>query len=99
MATGEARTRIPPSPKKFIDQCAARGLRVFAVTDHNRVDWYPVLREEGDKHDVFVFPGVEISINRCHLLMVWDRTEDGFSLAEQFLNMLGARSRALRSER
>ena len=71
--------------KKFIEQCVARDLRVFAVTDHNRVDWYPVLREEGDKHGVFVFPGVEVSINRCHLLMVWDRSEEGFSLAEQFL--------------
>ena len=75
----------PAFAKKFIEQCVVRGLRVFAVTDHNRVDWYPVLREEGDKHDIFVFPGVEVSINRCHLLMVWDRTEEGFSLAEQFL--------------
>ena len=71
--------------KKFIEQCVARGLRVFAVTDHNRVDWYPVLREEGDKHNVFVFPGVEVSINRCHLLLIWDRTTEGLSLAEQFL--------------
>jgi hypothetical protein len=75
----------PAFAKKFIEHCVARDLRVFAVTDHNRVDWYPVLREEGDKHGVFVFPGVEVSINRCHLLMVWDRTEEGFSLAEQFL--------------
>ena len=75
----------PAFAKKLIEQCVARNLRVFAVTDHNRVDWYPVLREEGEKHDVFVFPGVEVSINRCHLLMIWDRTEEGFSLAEQFL--------------
>ena len=43
---------------------------MFAVTDHNCVDWYPVLREEGDKQGVYVFPGVEVSVNRCHLLVV-----------------------------
>jgi ABC-type lipoprotein export system ATPase subunit len=71
--------------KKFIEQCVTRDLRVLAVTDHNRVDWFSVLREEGDKHGVFVFPGVEVSINRCHLVLVWDRTEEDLSLAEQFL--------------
>jgi ABC-type lipoprotein export system ATPase subunit len=71
--------------KKFIQTCKDRGLEVFAVTDHNRVDWYPVLREEGDRQGVYVFPGAEVSINRCHLLIVWERTEEGYSLAQQFL--------------
>lgn len=75
----------PEFAKKFIETCAEVGLKVFAVTDHNRVDWYPCLREEGDNHGIYVFAGVEVSINRCHLLVVWDRTDEGYELAQQFL--------------
>ncbi|MEX2223224.1 MAG: hypothetical protein WEG40_15645 [Candidatus Rokuibacteriota bacterium] len=75
----------PSFAKKFIETCKERAVQAFAVTDHNRVDWYPVLREEGDKHGVYVFPGVEVSVNRCHLLIVWERNDDGYELAKQFL--------------
>jgi len=75
----------PSFAKKLIETCKERAVRVFAVTDHNRVDWYPVLREEGDKQGVYVFPGVEVSVNRCHLLIVWERNDDGYELAKQFL--------------
>ena len=44
--------------KKLIEICKERGLEVFAVTDHNRVDWYPALREEGDRQGIYVFPGI-----------------------------------------
>jgi DNA repair exonuclease SbcCD ATPase subunit len=71
--------------KKFIEICRERRLQVFAVTDHNRVDWYPALREEGDRQGVYVFPGVEVSVNRCHIVVVWDRDDEGYRLAQQFL--------------
>lgn len=64
------------------------GVNVFAVTDHNRVDWYPALREAGDSAGVWVFPGLEISVQGCHLLAIWDRTEDGYRMAQQFVNSL-----------
>ena len=32
-----------------------------------------------------MFPGVEVSINRCHLLIVWERSDEGYGLAQQFL--------------
>jgi energy-coupling factor transporter ATP-binding protein EcfA2 len=76
----------PEFAKRFVEVCKSRGLDIFAVTDHNRVDWYPCLREEGEKVGVYVFPGVEVSINRCHLLILWDRTDQGFDLAQQFLS-------------
>jgi hypothetical protein len=63
--------------EKFIEISVERGLRVFAVTDHNRVNCYPTLREEGLKRGVYVFLGVEVSINPCHLLIVWDRSNEG----------------------
>ncbi len=74
--------------KKLVEAHAERGVQVMAVSDHNRVDWYPVLREAGDAVGVFVFPALEFSVNRCHLLAIWDRTDLGYQLAQQFLPTL-----------
>lgn len=74
--------------RRLIQAHADRGVRVVAVSDHNRVDWYPVLREVGDELDVYVFPALEFSVNRCHLLAIWDRTDQGYQLAQEFLTTL-----------
>lgn len=74
--------------RRLVEAHAKAGVEVMAVTDHNRVDWYPVLREAGDELGVFVFPGLEVSVNRCHILTIWDRTDQGFELAKQFLGRL-----------
>jgi DNA repair ATPase RecN len=70
---------------ELLSRYRAAGVTVVAVTDHNRLDWYPVLRDAGERHGVFVFPGVEISVNGCHLLCVWDATPDAQRLGERFL--------------
>lgn len=67
---------------------ADAGVEVIAVTDHNRVDWYPILKQAGDELGIFVFPGTEVSVNGCHLLFIWDRTEEAFRLAQQCLDSL-----------
>lgn len=67
---------------------AEAGVSVIAVTDHNRVDWYPVLRAAGEPLGVTVFPGLEFSVNGCHLIALWDCTEPGYRLAQQFLGRL-----------
>jgi hypothetical protein len=80
-----------PSPefaRRLVEAHAEAGVEVMAVTDHNRVDWYPALREAGDEMGVFVFPGLEFSVNRCHLMTIWDRTDHGYELARQFLSRL-----------
>ena len=69
---------------------AAAGVRIMAVTDHNRIDWWPLLHQAGQEFGVFVFPGLEINVNKCHLLAIWDRTEEGFHLARRFLEGLFA---------
>lgn len=73
---------------QLIDAQAAAGVEVIAVTDHNRVDWWPVLREAGRRRGVFVFPGVEINVNRCHLIGVWEANKDGHQMAQRFLTTL-----------
>ncbi|MDP9358040.1 MAG: AAA family ATPase [Chloroflexota bacterium] len=82
-----------PSPnldfaRRLVEAHHAAGVQVIAVTDHNQIDWYPVLRQAGDELGVFVFPGVEVSVNGCHLLFIWDRTEGAYRLAEQCLASL-----------
>lgn len=74
--------------RRLVGAHAKAGVEVMAVSDHNRVDWYPVLRAAGDEVGVFVFPALEFSVNRCHLLALWDRTDQGYSLARQFLTTL-----------
>jgi DNA repair ATPase RecN len=61
------------------------GVRIIAVTDHNTIAWWPILDKIGSELGVFVFPGLEININRCHLMAIWDRTEKGFDLAQRYL--------------
>lgn len=73
---------------RLVEAHAAAGVAVLAVSDHNRVDWYPALRAAGDAVGVYVFPALEFSVNRCHLLAVWDRTDEGYALAQQFVTTL-----------
>jgi len=87
---GDAGGREPNDlfARKLVEAHAKAGVTVFAVTDHNRVDWYPALRKAGDNCGVAVFPGMEFSVNGCHLLAIWDRTADGYKLAQRFLAQL-----------
>ena len=43
--------------KTLVEAHANAGVEIIAVTDHNRVDWYPVLNEAGEEFGVSVFPG------------------------------------------
>lgn len=61
---------------------------MLAVTDHNRLDWYPILAEVGRENGVTVFPGLEFNVNKCHLLAIWDCTDDGHQLGLDFLKSL-----------
>jgi hypothetical protein len=74
--------------EQLIKAHARAGVQVIAVTDHNRVDWWPMLAAAGREHGVTVFPGLEINVNKCHLLMLWDCTEAGYALAGRFLGGL-----------
>ncbi len=67
---------------------AEAGVSAIAVTDHNRVDWYPALRLAGEPLGVTVFPGLEFSVNGCHLIALWDCTDAGYRLAQRFLGTL-----------
>jgi hypothetical protein len=67
---------------------ADAGVSVIAVTDHNTLDWYPELAAAGRRHGVVVFPGIEFNINKCHLMAIWDCSDDGYRRGQQFLSHL-----------
>lgn len=69
---------------RLVAAFASAGVRVLAITDHNRVDWWPVMRDEGRSKGVHVFPGIEISVNRCHLIGIWEADTPGYELAKRF---------------
>ncbi len=83
-------TPNPSFARTLMEAHAKAGVEVIAVTDHNRVDWYPTLSEAGQACGVYVFPGLEISVNGCHLIVLWDRSDEGCGLAQQFLQTLWA---------
>jgi predicted ATPase len=64
---------------------ADAGVTVVAVTDRNTLDWYPVLAAAGREYGVTVFPGIEFNVNKCHLMAIWDCTDDGYRRGEHFL--------------
>jgi ABC-type lipoprotein export system ATPase subunit len=66
-------------------RCREAGVTIVAITDHNRLDWYPVVHAAGERVGVFVFPGLEVSVNGCHLLAIWDATPAGHELGQRFL--------------
>lgn len=78
----------PEAAEVLVRTHADAGVEVLAVTDHNRVDWYPTLRDAGRRHGVYVFPGLEFSVNGCHLLTIWDANEQGYDLAQRFVQSL-----------
>ncbi|HSR25679.1 MAG TPA: AAA family ATPase, partial [Candidatus Eisenbacteria bacterium] len=78
----------PAFAEALIERCRAAGVEVIAVTDHNRLDWYPAIRAAGDRAGVFVFPGLEISVNGCHLLAIWEASPRGYELGQRFLAAL-----------
>ncbi|MEV6350774.1 TrlF family AAA-like ATPase [Actinoplanes sp. NPDC051851] len=67
---------------------ADAGVSVIAVTDHNSLAWYPVLAAAGHRYGVTVFPGIEFNVNKCHLMAIWDCTDDGYKRGQQFLSSL-----------
>lgn len=69
---------------KLIEAHAEQGVEVIAVTDHLTIEWWRPLYSAGQDQGVHVFPGMEISVNGCHLLVIWDATEDAFESAETF---------------
>ena len=81
-------TRAKALAKKIVQRCKELGIELIAVTDHNTPSnveplalghtWYGLLREAANgmkENGVCVLPGVEISTDDLHLLVIVDPVE------------------------
>lgn len=71
---------------QIIDATIQKGIRLIAVTDHNSPSnthpedltntWYQLLTEKAKGKDLCILPGVEISTDDLHILVILDAKED-----------------------
>lgn len=68
------------TPRDWLLDYIGQGIECVAVTDHNSGGWIDCLKNEaeilrGEGHQIFVFPGVEITANsNIHILGIFDTT-------------------------
>jgi len=72
--------------EEIVDGVLQKGIRLIAVTDHNSPSnthpedltntWYQLLKEKAKGRDLSVLPGVEISTDDLHILVILDPRED-----------------------
>lgn len=79
--------------KEYLDKLVTEGIGIGVITNHNKFDIgeYKALRRAGKRKDVFILPGVELSVREgsgIHALIVFHPEEwimDGENYIEQFL--------------
>jgi len=72
--------------EEIVDRVMQKGIRLIAVTDHNSPSnthpedltntWYQLLKDKASGKDLSVLPGVEISTDDLHILVILDPKED-----------------------
>jgi hypothetical protein len=69
--------RIAYTARDLIDRAAKLGFDALAVTNHNRITYGDDLRAYAEKRGVLLLPGVEITADRCHVLIINPRFAAG----------------------
>jgi len=72
--------------ENIIDEVIKKEIRLIAITDHNSPSnthpedltntWYQLLKDKAKGRDLCVLPGVEISTDDLHILVILDPKED-----------------------
>ena len=72
--------------EKIVDGTIEKGIRLIAITDHNTPSnthpenltdtWYQIIKEKAKGKDLCVLPGVEISTDDLHILVILDPKEE-----------------------
>lgn len=75
----------------IIKKAVELGIKVLAITDHNNVDGVAVFRNVAKDHDIYIFPGFELSSSEgVHLLCLYPPDADDGQLG-RYLGELGIR--------
>lgn len=58
--------------EQIVQAALDQGLAGIAVTDHNTAEWIDKMKQAGQAAGLVIFPGVEISLEQCHLIALFD---------------------------
>ena len=66
---------------QYISQLKKENILVGAITDYQQIrkDWFTLLREKAEQEDIFLFPGIELSIEEgkgVHILIIFEYDEN-----------------------
>lgn len=73
---------------RFVESCLHAGLDVVAVTDHDHIDHVSAALEAATDSALTIVPGVELSTDRGHLLVL-SPDADGLDVLANFLDRVG----------
>ena len=67
--------------KDYIVKFKETQIQIGAVTDYQQIrkEWFELLQETAGKEDIFIFPGIELSISSgrgLHILLIFDYNQD-----------------------
>lgn len=89
---GQCQGREDDVARAIVDAHLDSGVEVIAVTDHVDLTWYSriavaadAIAAEDPNRRLWVFPGFEVNASGCHLILLWDRNEDGYETAQRHL--------------
>ena len=67
--------RDNPDWNQWVNSLRKRNIDAVAVTDHNTADGIAHIRTAAQGVDLFVFPGVELTVGHVHLLLILDPSQ------------------------
>ena len=85
--------------KEIVERCKTLGIKLIAITDHNTPSnthpqdlsntWYKLIHDAAKNEEVCVLPGVEISTDDLHILVILDpKEEDPAAFTTHRINFL-----------
>lgn len=82
------------SPAAIVSACAAKGIAILGVTDHNSTRQCGIVTELAEERGLFVLPGVELTTREeVHLLAYFD----SLAVAEAFQGWIDAHLTVIRN--
>jgi len=61
---------VTHSAEELIDHAAKEGFEVLSITAHNKIHYSPYLRDYAAQRGILLIPGVEVSIEGKHVLLI-----------------------------
>lgn len=75
--------------EEYVAKVKEKKIDVIAITDHNNAEWVDRIKEEAEKNNVIVFPGVEITCgeSEIHCLVLFDINKTKQDIEDFLINL------------